>query len=123
MIGSSSQSGSQGSSQAQSLTAKVLAQPFGAWLIGIIGAVTIGVGFYQFYKAYSTKFRRQLKLHQMGRKEEIWAVRISRFGLAARGVVFVLIGFFLIQAAHQSQAEEVKGLDGVLQNHCPAALW
>lgn len=116
ILGSANQSGGQGgSSQAQSITARVLAQPFGAWLVGIVGAIIIGVGFYQFYKAYSMKFRRTLKLHQMGRKEEIWAVRISRFGLAARGVVFVMIGFFLIQAGRQSQAQEVKGLDGVLQ--------
>jgi uncharacterized membrane protein YidH (DUF202 family) len=105
----------EGSSQAQTITARVLAQPFGAWLVGLVGVVIIGVGFYQFYKAYSMKFRRELKLRQMGRKEEIWAVRISRFGLAARGVVFVMFGFFLIQAAKQSQAAEVKGLDGILQ--------
>lgn len=109
------QQSNQGSSQAQTITAKVLAQPFGAWLVGIVGAIVIGVGFYQFYKAYSEKFRRELKLRQMGRKEEIWAVRISRFGIAARGVVFVMFGFFLIQAAKQSQAAEVKGLDGILQ--------
>jgi hypothetical protein len=108
-------SGQSETGRAQTITARVLAQPFGAWLVGILGAIIIGVGFYQFYKAYSMKFRREWKLQQMGRKEEMWAVRISRFGLAARGVVFVMIGFFLIQAGRQSQAAEVKGLDGTLQ--------
>ncbi|MGB5636667.1 MAG: DUF1206 domain-containing protein, partial [Waterburya sp.] len=35
-------------------------------------------------------------------------------GIAARGVVFVMIGFFVLQAAHQYNPEKVKGLDGAL---------
>lgn len=114
-LGSGGGNGQQGSSTAQGVTAKVLAQPFGAWLVGIVGVILVAYGFYQFYKAYSVKFTRKLKIRQMSKEEENWAVRISRFGIAARGVAFVMIGFFVIQAAKQSQAAEVKGLDGVLQ--------
>ncbi|MFW6358889.1 MAG: DUF1206 domain-containing protein [Chroococcales cyanobacterium] len=99
----------------QEATAWLLSQPFGQWLVATVGALVIGLGFYKFYKAYSVKFRRQLKVSQMSPKEETWAIRISRFGIAARGVVFTLIGIFLIQAALQARAEEVKGLDEVLQ--------
>ena len=99
----------------QDWTARLLEQPFGRWLVGIIGALVLGVGFYRLYKAYKMKFRKQLKLSQMTLKQETWAVRISRIGITARGIVFVIIGFFLIRAAKQYDASEVKGLDGVLQ--------
>ena len=51
----------------------------------------------------------------MSSQQENWAVNISRVGIAARGIVFVIIGFFLLKAGQQSDASEVKGLDGVLQ--------
>lgn len=107
--------GGGGRDSKQAWTERILQQPLGQWLIGIVGAIIIGVGFYQFYKAYRSKFRRQLRLSEMSQKEETWAIRISRFGLAARGVVFVIAGFFLIQAARQSDSNQVRGLDGALQ--------
>jgi hypothetical protein len=109
-----SDSGGSSTNSAQGWTARLLSQPFGQWLVGFIGALIIGFGFYEFYRAYKAKFRNQLKLNQMSPTKETWAMRISRFGLAARGVVFVMIGFFLIQAARQSDASAARGLDGAL---------
>jgi hypothetical protein len=110
-LGSSSSGGSNAS---QDWTARLLAQPFGQWLVGTIGAAIIGFGFYHFYRAYTAKFRRKLKLNEMSENEKAWATRMGRFGLAARGVVFGVIGFFLIQAARSSNASEVRGLGGAL---------
>jgi hypothetical protein len=39
---------------------------------------------------------------------------LGRFGIAARGIVFVIIGFFFIQAARLSDASQTKGLGDVL---------
>jgi len=107
--------GGGGGKSTEDWTALVLQQPFGRWLVGIVGALIIGVGFYRLYKAYKIKFRKKLNLSELDRTEETWAVRISRLGIAARGVVFVMIGFFLIQAARQFDASEARGLDGALQ--------
>lgn len=108
--------GNSSTSSTQDWTARLLSQPFGQWLVGIVGAFTIGLGFYQLYKAYKAKFRKQMKLHEMSSTEETWATRIGRLGEAARGVVFVIIGFFLLQAARQSDASQAQGLDGALQS-------
>lgn len=108
--------GGGGSSSAQDWTARLLSQPFGQWLVGLVGAFIIGLGFNQFYEAYKAKFRKQMKLHQMSATEETWATRIGKLGEAARGVVFVMTGFFLIQAARQSNPSEARGLDGALQS-------
>lgn len=96
-------------------TRLVLAQPLGQWLVGTAGALIIGIGFYEFFEAYSAKFRQKLKLDEMSRQEKTWITRMGRFGLAARGVVFCLIGFFLIQAARQSDASQARGVGGALQ--------
>ena len=113
-FGSSSGS-SGGSSSKQDWTATVMQQPFGRWLVGIGGALVIGIGFYRIYQAYKTKFRKKLNMSELNAKQEKWLVNISRFGIAARGVVFVMIGFFVLQAAKNYNPQQVKGLDGALQ--------
>ena len=97
-------------------TALLLAQPLGQWLVGTVGAVVIGLGFYEFYQAYTAKFCRKFNLNEMSDTEKTWATRIGRFGLAAKGVVYSIIGFFLIQAARQSKSKQVRGLEGALDS-------
>ena len=109
-------SGSGGNSNStQDWTGKLLSQPFGQWLVGTIGAAVIGLGFYQLYKAYKAKFRKEMDLSQVSNVQQNWIIAIGRFGLAARGVVFCIIGFFLIQAARQYDPSEVRGLGEALQ--------
>jgi hypothetical protein len=108
--------GGSSSNASRDWTARLLAQPFGQWLVGTIGALVIGLGVYQFYQAYKASFRKKLKLDEMSDAEQTWTIRIGRLGLAARGVVFGVIGFFLIQAARQSNPDHAKGLAGALES-------
>ncbi|HBB34003.1 MAG TPA: hypothetical protein DDZ80_18415 [Cyanobacteria bacterium UBA8803] len=112
LIGAAS-SGSGGNSQ-QDWTARLLAQPFGQWLVGLVGAIIIGSGFNELYQAYKAKFRQKMKLQEMSPAEETWATRVGRIGIAARGIIFIMIGFFAIQAARQFDPTEVRGFDGAL---------
>ena len=113
-IGSSSGSSSGGSDSKQDWTAMVMQQPFGRWLVGLAGAFIVGLGFWRIYRAYKTKFRKKLDLGELNIEQEKWLVNISRFGIAARGVVFIMIGFFVLQAAKNYDPQKVKGLDGAL---------
>ncbi len=108
-------SGGGNSNSTQDWTARLLSQPFGQWLVGTVGAFIIGLGFYQFYKAFTAKFRQEMNLSELSDTEEKWVIGISRLGLAARGIVFCVIGFFFIQAARQSDASEAGGLGEALQ--------
>lgn len=105
---------SSGGTSKQDWTALVMEQPLGRWLVGLAGAITIGVGFWRIYQAYETKFRKKLNLRELDPKQETWLVNISRFGIAARGFVFLAIGFFVIEAAQQYNPDKVRGLDGAL---------
>lgn len=108
-------SGGGGGSAAADWTARVMQQPFGRWLVGIVGLVLVGVGAYHVYKAYTTKFREKLKSQQMSREELEWGVRAAQWGLGARGVVFAIIGVFLVQAAVRYNPQEAGGVGQALQ--------
>lgn len=108
-------SGGNNSSWRQDWTARLLAQPFGQWLVGIVGTLVIGVGLSYVYTAYTAKFREQFKLTEMSKAQVKWVTRFGRFGIAARGIAFGVIGLLLIQAAFQSDPDEAQGLGGALQ--------
>ena len=61
----------------------------------------------------------------MSERVELLAVRAGQVGLAARGVVFGIIGYFLMQAAYHSKAGEARGLSGALRalEQQPSGRW
>ena len=104
--------GGGGGGGAEDLTARVMAWPAGAWIIGIVGvAIAVG-GFFQLKKALSADFMDELspKAHQKD-----WVKPTGRAGFAARFVVFLIVGVFLVIAAVQSSPQEARGLGGALR--------
>ncbi len=100
--------------QTQDLTARLLHAPFGVWIIGLIGLLAIAAGVGQFYYAYKEQFRQDLRLNKLPTNQRRWVERLGQWGYAARGVVFALIGIFLIQAARTYDPSKAQGLDGAL---------
>ena len=99
---------------AEDWTATLLAQPYGPWLVGAVGLIVVGVALYQFKKAVSKDFTEGLRLGSLSASARRGVVRVAQFGLSARGVVFLIIGGFLLRAAWTSNAEEARGLGGAL---------
>ena len=95
-------------------TATLLQQPFGHSLVGIVGAGILAIGLLQFFRAYDATCMEKLKPGEMNPRERRWTRRAGRLGHAARGVVFLVIGVFLVQAALQSDPDEAHGLGGAL---------
>jgi hypothetical protein len=95
--------------------ARSLAEPWGVWAVGLGGAVVVGVGVFQFHKAWTANFEKHLRVHQMTDDARRWSRRIGRFGLCARGVTFSIIGWFLIRAAVDLNAREVRDFGGALR--------
>lgn len=107
--------GSRGTSGgAQKTTAGVFGWPAGTWLVGIAGAVFVGVGLYQGYQGASRRFLQDSKTEQMDPRARRWIERIGVFGYLARMVVFCLVGVFLIRAAIDFDPHKAVGLDGAL---------
>jgi hypothetical protein len=106
--------GGNGGQAQQDWTARILAQPFGVWLVALLGLLIIAVGIYQFYYGVSGKFRRELKLHEMSHTEITWAIRSGQLGYAARGIVYAVIGGFFILAGLRSNPEQAGGFGQAL---------
>lgn len=93
-------------------TGRLLDQPFGQWLVGIIGsaiivgAICIGVA------GIRADFRDRIDL---AGKERGWVVALGRAGYLIRATVFAVIGLFLVLAAIDANAHEATGLSGALE--------
>lgn len=115
VTGKAASAGNGGNTRAEDWTALVMAQPLGVWLIGLVGAGVIGFGIYELRKAYTADLSDRLNLSDMSDAVRTWTVRLARFGLAARGVVFGLIGAFLARAALLYNPDEAAGLGEALR--------
>jgi hypothetical protein len=105
-------SGGGGDGGTQNWTAWLLQQPFGRWLVGLIGLAVVGAGLAHMIKGYQAKFEQYLQMPAAALER---VSPVCRFGLIARGVVFVIIGGFLIVAAVEFNSAEARGLQGALQ--------
>jgi hypothetical protein len=105
---------SAGSTSPHKATADALGWPAGVWLVGAAGAVFIGVALYQVYRGLTKDFLEDTKTEEMGAATKRWVGRIGLVGYLARGVVFGLVGVFLIKAAVGYDPNDAVGLDGAL---------
>jgi hypothetical protein len=96
-------------------TAKVLDWPLGRWIVGAVGLGFLAAGAFNVYRSLTEKFRKDLREHEMGSDVRTWAIAVGIVGHAARGVVFGLIGAFLLKAALEYDAKEAIGIDGALR--------
>ena len=106
--------GKSSSTSTQDATAKLLQLPFGVPLVVIVGLVVLGVAFYLFAKAYNAKFQNTLNLATLSAQVKKAVIFLGRLGYGALGVVFTIIGFFMIVAAVQFNPQQAKGLDTAL---------
>jgi hypothetical protein len=104
-----------GGDSSQKMAASVLDKPFGRWLVALIGAGVIAAGVTQFVRAWTKSFQKKLMTSKMDANERRLALHTGQLGLGARGVVFLITGLFLIQAAVRYDASRVRGLRGALE--------
>ncbi len=88
-----------------------LALPGGAFLLMLGGLVLAALGVVQLIKAWKGKFLRYLEPQVASQP---WAKWSGRAGYAARGLVFIISGCFLLKAGYQEQASEAGGMEQVL---------
>lgn len=110
------QSGGGGSDQnAENWTARLMHAPFGRWLAVLVGAGIAGYGIYQLIRAWKSKLGKQLRTRKL--------VGVCRFGIAARAVVFLFIGYSIARAAWQLDPSEAQGTSGALKEIASYSEW
>ncbi|CAN5266564.1 DUF1206 domain-containing protein [soil metagenome] len=108
-------SGGGNGDQASHWTAEAMSQPLGRWAVAVAGIMIAGWGLQQLHHAYKVKLDKQLALGELSGGMRAWVVRVGRAGLAARGIVFGIIGIFVSLAALHTNPSEARGLGGALQ--------
>jgi hypothetical protein len=105
-------SGAPSGDSTQKAIASVLTHPAGGGLTILIGLIAIAVGLGQFLEAYQANFAKDLKGAEMSQSERTWAIRFGRFGMFARGVTFLVIGWFVVQAGIHHDPAQAQGFGG-----------
>lgn len=101
-----SSAGASASEQAE----MVLELPAGQLLLGAI-AIGLGIaGAWQLVKAIKCSFLADLDL----RAQDDWVKWLGRAGYAARGVIFLLAAWFLIDAALSGRSDQAAGIEQIL---------
>lgn len=99
---------------AEDSTARLMAQPFGRTMVAAAGLAVIGYGAYQLYRAWESKLSKRLHLGEMKAATERKVVAISRIGIGARGIVFLIIGGSLVVASLRHNPSAAHGTRGAL---------
>lgn len=102
--------GSQDGAAAKQASSQAMHLPFGEWLVILGGAGVVCFGLYQVYRAWASKLDEQLDFPRLRREAGEWAVPVSRFGIAARGVVFIMIGTLLVAAGRRHDPSQAGGI-------------
>lgn len=89
--------------------ARLMDLPAGRWLVMAVGAGVIVFGLEQLVKAVRGDVTRRLARHDR-------LVRgVGRLGIAARGIVMLPIGWFIVQAGRHYDPQAAAGTEGALR--------
>jgi Domain of Unknown Function (DUF1206) len=93
------------------------------WPLWVAAAAVIAYACYQLYRAYASKLGSQLDLGAASAAAGHWVIGLSRFGIAARGVVFGLVGVLLVRAALHQDPQQAGGIRDSLQMLAEMGRW
>ena len=96
----------------EQLVAMIMSHAFGHWIVGIAGVILIGVGVAEFLKGSQEKFERYFTWDT---KQRARLIPICKVGLFARGLIFAIIGGFVVYAAITTDPSNAGGLQDALQ--------
>ncbi|TDB04229.1 DUF1206 domain-containing protein [Halomonas marinisediminis] len=105
---------SSGDTAAQDRTALLMSHQGGVILVFCVGLAFLGVGLRQLWRAITRSYLDNWHHRQMSTGQRRFFEGITRWGLLARGVVFMIIGLFLCLAAWQTDPSQAQGLGGAL---------
>lgn len=117
--------GGGGGGGAQHWTAMVMDKPFGRWLVGLAGLGIAAYGIFELVRAFKSDLMKKLNLEGSAVATRQRVIALGRAGMAARGVVFLIIAWLVVQSALRYDPSRAEGLQGALVKlrDGPAGTW
>jgi hypothetical protein len=112
-----------GGVQSRQATATVFRFPKGDWMVFAVALGIGGFGAYQVYRAFASRLHRHVNEREVTNEAGSWLIVVSRIGIAARGVVFVAIGWLLLHAAWEHDARRAGGIADALNEVGRLGQW
>lgn len=111
--------------QSHALTADMMKVPGGRIAVGLVGAGVVVTGIVFIVQAMRRSFAEGLKTGDMAQVTRRVVLTLGVTGHTARGLVFGMVGVFLVQAAITFDPDKAKGLDDTLKTlrDAPAGSW
>ncbi|MGK7389929.1 MAG: DUF1206 domain-containing protein [Candidatus Cyclobacteriaceae bacterium M2_1C_046] len=103
--GGGSTNGGGGSKQTQ-IIQELLQQSWGQYVLIGIGIIIIGRSLYLGYQAISGKYKKKVESYKIDDKYKSYLIKSGMAGYIARGIVFSVIGYFIIKAGIQHDASQ-----------------
>jgi hypothetical protein len=100
----------------QKQAAGVFGWPGGRWIVLAAGVVVLAYAGWNVYSGVTRKFEEQLE------RTPDWVKPLGVVGLCARGVVFAVVGWFLVKAALDFNPQKAVGIGGALAKLAQAPL-
>ncbi len=119
-FGQQSAGGDQGT---QHWTAKLIGSPAGKWLAIAIGIGVVIYGLVALWRAWAARLTKELALTGLGARARRWVIGVARFGIAARGVVFGIVGVSLVRAGWNANPSQAHGTAGSLRTLSAGGQW
>ncbi len=94
----------------------------GRWLVAVLGVVVMAIGVAFVHRGATAAFQRELEPRGVGPISHQTIVGLGRAGWIGRGIMMVIVGWFIAQAALHFDPSEAQGLDGALRNATESTL-
>ena len=104
-----------GSGKGRSTTAKLMDEPFGRWLVGLIGLAVVVYGANLVRRGLTEKFKEHLDAEGKSGDSGKWYVRFGKAGYVAKGIAIAIVGGLFIYAAVEHEPKKSGGLDVALR--------
>ncbi len=109
-------------SRIERFTRSLMEHSAGRWAVGLIGLVVIAIGVAFIVRGVTADFRKELEPGGVRPFSEQTITRLGQVGWVGRGLMMMIVGWFLTQAAIHFAAAEAKGIDGALREATGSTL-